>query len=80
MAAAFLAALDTTADEPYKSLMLMSEEEAAQVTDAITINGARPGPLQLAKIRLIFAAVWHAAAGGESAPGRGAAPGPALPD
>ena len=56
LAAAFLAALDAAADEPYKSLMLMSEDEAVQVTDAIKIGEAKPGPLQLAKIRLVFAA------------------------
>ena len=80
LAAAFYAALETTEEEPYKSLMLMSEDEAAQVTDSVKVNDAKPGPLQLAKIRLIFAAVWHAAAGGEAAPGRGAAVGPPLPD
>ena len=80
LAEAFLRALDSTADGPYKSLMLISEGEAAEITNNVTIGEAKPGPLQLAKIRLVFASVWHAAQGGHPAPGQGAAIGPALPD
>ena len=42
--AAFLTAVDTTADEPYKSLSLLSEEEAASLTDAMKIGDNALGP------------------------------------
>ena len=80
LATPFLTALDTSADKPYKSLMLISEAEAAEITYKVVIGEAKPGPLQLAKIRLVFAAIWHASQGGQPAPGQGGAAGPALPD
>ena len=80
LAEAFLRALDSSADETYKSLMLISEGEAAEITSKVTIGEAKPGPLQLAKVRLVFAAIWHAAQGGQPVPGQGVAAGPVLPD
>ena len=78
--AAFLAAVDTTSDEPYKSLTLLSEEEAASMTEAMKIGDNPLGPLQAAKVRLVFAAMWHAASGGTPTEAATAKAGPPLPD
>ena len=61
--AAFLAAAEAEEDEPYKSFSLFSEEEAATIIGAVTVNGAPLGILATAKLRLAFSAVWHAARG-----------------
>ena len=79
LADAFLLAVGTDKDEPYKSLTLLTEEEAITMTNAMKVGGMALGPLQAAKIRLVFAAIWHAAAGGHSPPGVAERVGPPLP-
>ena len=56
-----------------------SEAEAAAITNAMRLGGAALGPLQAAKVRLVFASIWHAGAGGHSPPGAAERVGPALP-
>ena len=64
----FLAAAKAKKNEPYKSISLFSEEEAATIIGAVTINGAPLGILSAAKLRLVFSAVWHTARGVPEAP------------
>ena len=56
--------IGTDKDEPYRSLALLTEEEAMTITGNIKLDGFPLGPLQAAKIRLVFAAVWHVGTGG----------------
>ena len=74
-----LAGVGADKDEPYRSLTLLSEEEAVTITNGLRMGGAPLGPLQAAKVRLVFAAIWHAGAGGVSPPGTAERVGPALP-
>ena len=59
-----LTALQSEADEPYRSLTLLSEEDASTVVDAVRVGEAVPGIIQKAKLRLFFAAAWHTGRGG----------------
>ena len=61
---AFLKAVECDATEPYRSLSLLTEQDAEDLPKKIKIGENDLGPLQAANIRLVFAAVWHAGAGG----------------
>ena len=63
--AGLLAALDADEGELIRALTLLGEEVANGVIAGIKINEAAPGPLQLAKLHLFFAAAWHTARGGD---------------
>ena len=63
--AGLLLALDGELAEPYRVLTMMSEEAANQIIDAVKLGeaGTAPNALQHAKLRLFFAAAWHAGRG-----------------
>ena len=60
-----LAALDTDEAEFIRTLTLLGEEAANGIVATIKVNEAAPGPLQLAKLHLFFAAAWHSGRGGD---------------
>ena len=68
--AGLLSALDTDEDELIRTLTLLSEEAANGVITNVKVNEAAPGPLQLAKLRLFFAAAWHSGRGGDGDPAK----------
>ena len=61
---AFLNEIGAEKSEPYRAVTLITEEEALAITANLKLNDQPLGPLQAAKIRLVFAAIWHAGTGG----------------
>ena len=74
--AGLLAALDSEPDEPHRVLTMTTEESAKELIGQVKVGeaAAAPNTMQSAKLRLFFAAAWHAGRGSTSTSGSAIAP------